>query len=684
MNSHDRDSPSELSQIESTIREHQIAPREDLELPVLPDRADRLLGVLAMMGASVCEFDATGHMIYASPQIEGVLGMTPEECMTTGSFEFHPDDLPQVVAISKRVRATGKVSHNETRMRHKQGHWVWVETTLIGWLPSEDGGFHTLAMTRDITELKLSEAARSDSESRYRVVSEMSCDLIAESEESGRQTYIGPGTEEILGYTNEEIMALEPFALIHPEDVEDLQASFKDAYRTSSDPADRNPTPMAYRIRHRDGRWLWFETTGVPYQRTDGEVRFLSVSRNVTDQKLVEQARLDLEQRMQRAQRLESLGVLAGGIAHDFNNILTPVLGEAGLGLQDLPEDSPVRERFRKIQQAATRAAALTNQMLAYAGQEPMRVERLDVSTLVREIRELLESSISGRTTLELELEDDLPAIDAEAAQLSQVVMNLITNAAESLPDGDGRIRVSTGVLSLDEPPPGALFAETMSPGRHVYIEVTDTGCGMDEETSARIFEPFFSTKFTGRGLGLAAVAGIVRGHHGAIEVESRAGSGTRFRVLLPIAEARKETAAPAARKKEPDPQSVTVLVVDDDDGVREFATDTLRRAGIQVLTASDGHEGLKLFRQHADQISVVLLDRTMPASSGADTLESIRALRPDAKVVMISGYSEERATEDVARRNLSGFLRKPFEPETLLERVREVGAPERRARSSQ
>ena len=270
-------------------------------------------------------------------------------------------------------------------------------------------------------------------------------------------------------------------------------------------------------------------------------------------------------------------------------------------------------------------------------------------------------------------MQSDLPAIEADTAQISQVVMNLVTNAVESQSDGAGRVTVRTGVFEVDAPPAGALFAESMGTGQHVYLEVSDAGVGMDEETRARIFDPFFTTKFTGRGLGLAAVAGIVRAHRGAIEVESEPGVGTHFRVLLPTVAG--QISQPPLDQPPIDGWRTAgrALVIDDDQGVRELAEDVLHRAGMTVLTASDGHQGAKLFGMHADSIRIVLLDRTMPALSGADTFDAIRATRPDAKIILVSGYSEERVAEELAGRGPSGFLKKPFAPETLLARVREV-----------
>ena len=676
MSAGNRNHEKPVNRLNALIERLMPPAKSDAPLPVRPERFDRIMGALEHLDLWVCEFDNHGRMVYSSPNVESILGFSVEECLNQ-SVEIHPDDLASILDAGRQVRTTGEPARNVARTLHKQGHWLWINSCILGWYPIEGGDFHTITLNRDITDLRNAEAAREESETRRDAIAQVSWDMISEIDRDGRPTYMSPGCEDVLGFTVEETMDFGAWSLVHPDDearlVSEIAEEFEANDKGLRPERSRNRSPLECRLRHRDGHWVWLETLGIPYTRADGEVRYAAVSRDVTERRAAEETRRKLEESLQRSQKLESLGVLAGGIAHDFNNLLTPILGAARLGLEDLPPDSPVRERLHKIQQAAGRAAALTSQMLSYAGQSPLRVERIDLSALVEEMQALVSSSVAGKTTFDLQLQRDLPTIEVEAAQISQVVMNLVTNAAESQSDGAGKVTVRTGVVDLDTPPADALFADTMETGQHVYLEISDAGAGMDEETRARIFDPFFTTKFAGRGLGLAAVAGIVRAHRGAIEVESEVGRGTCFRVLLP-------TVSGEVPQPHPEPTPIkgwrttgTALVVDDDEGVRELAEDVLRRAGMTVLTAGDGHEGVKLFNLHADRIRVVLLDRTMPTLSGSDTFDAIRATKPDAKIVLVSGYSEERVAEELATRNPSGFLKKPFMPEALLARVREV-----------
>jgi CheY-like chemotaxis protein len=301
-------------------------------------------------------------------------------------------------------------------------------------------------------------------------------------------------------------------------------------------------------------------------------------------------------------------------------------------------------------------------------------IEPLSVSQLVEEMGQLLEGAVSGKAALIYDLAEDLPAVEGDVSQLSQVVMNLITNAAEAVREGAGRITLRTGIVDAEKVDPSHIVGNfEPAAGSYVFFEVVDDGCGMEVETQSKIFDPFFTTKFTGRGLGLAAALGIVRSHGGFIEIESEVGRGTRFCVLFPAAERAAVSTDTWATPIEEWRGSATVLVVDDDEGVRKLLDTTLRRAGLSVLLARDGREGVEIFRRHADEISAVVLDRTMPDIGGEDAFDEIRRIRPDIPIMLISGYSEDRAAWHFIDKGLDAFLHKPFEPRILLEKIRRI-----------
>jgi PAS domain S-box-containing protein len=388
--------------------------------------------------------------------------------------------------------------------------------------------------------------------------------------------------------------------------------------------------------------------------------------------KLAEEERLHLEDQMMHAEKLKSLGVLAGGIAHDFNNLLTGILGNVSLAQDALPLRSPIRAKLERIEEATLRAAELTNQMLAYSGRARFDMRPLDLNRLAGEMIKLLEAVISKKAVLAREFARDLPSIDADATQIRQVLMNLITNASDALGGHSGSITVRTGVVEMT---PGALelahAVERLPAGTYVDLSVSDTGMGMDEATRERIFDPFFSTKFTGRGLGLAAVLGIVRGHRGAIEVKSAPGSGTTVKLLIPACEQRVEERAKEVCTRNGWRGEGTILVVDDEEIVRSAAGAILKEAGLDVLTASDGVQGLEIFRRNSDRVSAVLLDMTMPRMDGATTLARLRALRPAVPIILMSGYSEQDATSSLDGDELAGFIQKPYRPDDLIHAVR-------------
>ena len=396
---------------------------------------------------------------------------------------------------------------------------------------------------------------------------------------------------------------------------------------------------------------------------------FLAVT-DITERKWAEEKRLQMERQMQQTQKLESLGVLAGGIAHDFNNLLTVILGNASLALDELPPVTPARDSLRSIEETSLRAAELCRQMLAYSGKGQCVIENIRLRDLIGEMISLLKASITKKAILNLNLKESLPPLRGDPSQIRQIIMNLVINASEALGEHSGAITISTGVMECSRDYLSEAFLdESLAEGLYVWLEVSDTGCGMDQETQRRIFEPFFTTKFTGRGLGLSAVLGIVRGHKGALKVYSEPGRGTTFKALFPaVQEERALTGRGGGAQPGGWKGAGTILLVDDEESVRLMGHRMLERVGFAVLTAVDGRKALEIYRERRDEIALVLLDLTMPDLDGEETFRELRRIDPRVRVVMSSGYTESEIAPRFAGKRLSGFLQKPYTLNTLTQ----------------
>ncbi len=386
----------------------------------------------------------------------------------------------------------------------------------------------------------------------------------------------------------------------------------------------------------------------------------------------IDEERARLQAQVQDARKLESLRILAGGVAHDFNNILMAIIGNAELALSRMEPDSPLRHFVDEIEAAASRAAVLSRQMLTYSGHAALKVEPIDLSLLVQRMSLVLRSSVSSRAALHYELGGSPCAVLGDASQLEQVLVSLAVNASDALGDTPGIITIRTGVLEADEDDLAQAHAmdRHLRPGAYAFLEVSDTGCGMDPEVQSRIFEPFFSTKFAGRGLGLAAALGTVRAHHGAIQVTSEPGGGSTFRVLLPVADPAPRETAPTIRA-EVGAHDV-VLVADDDDDVLALTQRALESSGFHVITAENGHDAVELFRRNADRVSVVIMDTTMPRMGGREAIRHIRDVRDDVPLIVASG-SMQPTEGDPVDDHIAAFLLKPYRPSEMVQRVREV-----------
>jgi two-component system cell cycle sensor histidine kinase/response regulator CckA len=607
--------------------------------------------------------DLQGRLVAVNQRLCDFLGYTAREALGRPVQDFaDPEDLSTNPLRIDELCA-GAVVVSERPLPCKDGRLIPVELTTRK-LP--DGGL--LGVVRDITERRRMEEDLRESERRFsNILGTMSLiGVVLDAE--GRITFCNDFLLNLTGWTRDEALGQLWFDSFLPPSVRE---EVRNEVFLNTIKAGEVPLHFENEIVTRRGERRLVAWNNTILRDHSGKVTgTASVGVDITDRREAEEARLEMERRLLHSQKLESLGVLAGGIAHDFNNLLMAILGNLELGLGDLSPVSPARPRLDAASRAARRAADLTRQMLAYSGRGKFVVVRVDLNELVEENAYLLRSSISRTATLNLHLDRALPAIEADVGQIQQVVMNLITNASEALGNEPGVITLATGARDCD----GSYLSrnqlnETPPAGRYVYFEVTDDGCGMDETTQKRMFDPFFTTKFTGRGLGLPAVFGIVRGHGGAILLDSAVGKGTTICVLFPAVKTAPGAAVSAVGVNEasvPRTGRGTILVVDDEEMVLQLCAAMVESLGFTVLTAADGEQAVEMVRRHGAGIRAILLDLTMPKLDGAGAFERILLIEPDAKVILSSGYDEVEATGRLAKDRLAGFIRKPYHLELL------------------
>jgi two-component system, cell cycle sensor histidine kinase and response regulator CckA len=503
-----------------------------------------------------------------------------------------------------------------------------------------------------------------ENESKLRVIFDVIQAGIIEVNAQGTVTFANQRMAEMLGMSMSELLGSSYGSHICQDQLQAAELSLKQLLD-----GERDCVHLERHYQRKDGSEFWGylsgRVLGSPERKNPVLVGTVS---DMTELKSAEEKRHKSEQQMLHVQKLESLGVLAGGIAHDFNNILLAIMGNASLALHRLPDDSPAQQHLRQIEQAAEKAADLARQMLAYSGKGRFVLEALDLNRLIREMTSMLEVTITKKVELRFHLAEELPAIIADATQIRQIVMNLAINASEAIGEASGIISFATGWRTCDR----EYLAETwlndeLPAGRYVFLEVSDTGCGMEPSTVERIFEPFFTTKFTGRGLGMAAILGIVRGHKGAIKVYTEPGNGSSFKVYFPASERAADEASPHSadllwRGKG------TVLLVDDEETVRAVGTEMLGELGFQVLTAADGVEALQLYRARGREIAIVLMDLNMPHLNGEETFHELRRIDPQVRVLLSSGFSEQEVTRKFLGQGLAGFVQKPYTLDILRE----------------
>ena len=626
---------------------------------------ERLRFVLDSASIGYFDYDTANGVVIRSPKHDHIYGYPqplPEWNYEIFMRHVHPEDRDAVAASIERTLKEG-ADYSEFRIVRPNGEVRWLSVEGRALAGKKGPATHVGGVIADVTE-------RRNSESHLREQAQL-LDLahgaILSLDNDGAIRFWNRGAEAMYGWNAEEASGQEIHGFLQsvfPEPLESIEEKLKTLGHWEGELTQTC----------RDGSELHVASRWAARYSPDGSmVGWREINLDITE-------RRRRDEQLRHTQKLESLGVLAGGVAHDFNNLLTGILGNASLALDTMTGTNPNRGFLEEVMKAAERAADLTRQLLAYAGKGRFVMRTVNLSTLVRDISELIQASIPKVVQLKQYLASPLPGIDADPGQLQQIVMNLVINAAEAIGPEGGTVTVRTGAINADD-----AYLSSLSPGvslasgEYVYLEVQDTGAGMDKPTVARIFDPFFTTKFAGRGLGLSAVQGIVQSHKGSLKVYSEPGKGTTFKVFFP-----------ASQQPAPEPEATvkvslqgegTILVVDDEDIVRMTARNTLERYGYKTVLAADGKQAVSLYRTAPDSIDVVLLDLTMPVMNGEDALRQMQTINPRVRVLLSSGYNEVEAVQRFAGKGLAGFIQKPYTASSLAEKVKEVlrSAPARK-----
>jgi len=621
------------------------------------------------MRDAVAFLSADGERVYVNEETCRLTGYTRAELIGVKIWSTFTSVTPAAYQHLWNVVKRQGTHLFETTLITKNGQSVPVE---VGTSHIDFGGLEIVfAIARDISARKAAEKALHSSEERLRFTQfalDHAQDLVSIMDRTGQRIHVNDAFCRFTGKTREQLFTERVWEGVPSFDRQRFQELWDKIKLTGH---------LSYEINvltsSGDSRAV---ETSATFLTFDGREAVCTISRDLAPRRAAEADKKRLEEQLRETQKLESLGVLAGGIAHDFNNLLTGILGNASLARDRLSPDDALNDPLTHIEKASMRAAELCQQMLAYAGKGRFIVEAVDLSTLVDDTAKLLDLSLAHRATLELRLTRELPPVLVDATQMRQIIMNLVLNAAEAVPADQGEIIVTTGRMHVDAAfLAGARVTGGLLPGPGVFLEVSDNGCGMDPTTLSRIFEPFFTTKFTGRGLGLAAVQGIVRSHQGALHVRTAPREGTTFRLVLsPYTGSKTRTAQPFATESTPPVQSSgRVLVVDDEESVRTVIERSLQRIGLVVESVEDGESAVRRVRECSTGFVLILLDFTMPRMNGADTLRAILKLRPDARVIMMSGFSEMEAREHLGDMGIAGFIQKPFDLSTLQARVKQT-----------
>jgi two-component system, cell cycle sensor histidine kinase and response regulator CckA len=614
---------------------------------------------------------------------ERIFGYRSQEIIgRPGSILFTPEDNLQGIPQREALTAAESGRSEDSRWHVRQnGSRFWANGVMVG-LRDDEGKVVGLAkIVRDDTERRRSEELLHYQVNLADAITSNAAEGIFLLDSEGFITFVNPTAVAMFGWSEEELVGEPLHEKLHCRTPDGLWLSQDECPHMRVLLTGETLRSVEDYFGHKDGRILPISCSVAPIRSENLIAGAVLVVRDLTEEKQAESLQRENEEALQEAQKLESIGVLAGGIAHDFNNLLTGIMGNAGLARRAVVagHSEQATKLLGDVLAASERAADLTRQLLAYAGKGRFVILPVDISKLVSEVSTLIRASISKKITLVIDVPDECRLVEADRAQIQQLVMNLLINGGEAIGDEPGTLTIRVRTEHLTERRERARSEGfTIAPGDYVRIDVTDTGVGMDAETRSRIFEPFFTTKFLGRGLGLSAALGIVRSHRGAIGVRSEPGRGTTFSVLLPVyREARRPGRISGHVGVEGELQGTgTILVADDEEGIRSLVANILGGAGYNVELAQDGAEAVEQLRRLGESVKLILLDLTMPILGGSEAATEMRRLQPDIPIVAMSGYGDIEVMERFRDVGVDDFLAKPFTPDQLAAKVRDALTP--------
>ena len=618
---------------------------------------EKYRNILESIEEGYYEFDIDGNFTFFNDAMCKIQGHSREELMGMNNRDYMTEEAAkEVLKAFNKVYTTGKPAKNlgwETIGKDGTKSHVETSASLIKDSEGEPIGFR--GIVRDVTERKIMEAELVQTKKFLQNIFDSSIDGIISTDLEGNVLYSSSRAKDILGYEREEPFGKKVY--VHYENgVEDAKKIMKELKKKGE------LREYEMRFKKKDGEWVDINLSGSYLKNEKGKViGTLGIYRDISDKKR-------LEAQLQQAQKMEAIGTLAGGVAHNFNNLLMGIMGYTSLMLLGTDPDHPNHKRLKNIEKQVESGSKLTSQLLGYAREGRYEVNLISLNQLVEETSDTF-GMTKKEITVHQELSEKLYGIKADQGQIEQVLLNLYVNAADAMPGGGDLFLKTINVADKDIT--GKPYK--VKPGNYVLLTVKDTGVGMDKETKERIFEPFFTTKGLagGTGLGMASAYGIIKGHGGYVDVDSKIGEGTIFSICLPATE--KMIKEKKVLSDELVKGKGTILLVDDEEMVLDAGEETLKHLGYEVLLAEDGQEALELYKKNQNKIDMVLLDMIMPVMGGGETFDRMKEINTNVKVLLSSGYSIEGEAKEILKRGCDAFIQKPFKPEQLSQKIREI-----------